>query len=95
MKTKYALGLVFAVTAAAVVSIKAAEPGSSTIKSCASLLPEGHEFNVNLRADISTKSGAPTFHADLVVTDGSGTLPASFSDEQVYPFLGCVVELLE
>ena len=93
MNARRLLGCI-SVLSLATLSTNAAEP-PNTIKACAALLPQGHQFNASINIVMSTKTPELSFDGEFKLTDGSGASPATFSDAQARPFLECVVALLE
>lgn len=93
MKGSYVLVLSAAVITSSIATSQAIQP-ASTIESCASLLPEGHEFTLNIEGEINTKLSPREFNGNLGLSDGT-TIENPELQKKVMPFIECVSPLLK
>ena len=65
-----------------------------TIEDCTALLPQGHQFSVNIEASIDTTSGLPQMSGAFNMSDGTQAENAELS-AKIEPFKQCVLGLIK
>ncbi|MGF1908637.1 hypothetical protein L4C38_04230 [Vibrio kasasachensis] len=93
MKPSYALVLSAVIITSGIATSQAIQP-DNTIESCASLLPEGHEFTLNIEGEINTKLSPRMFNGNLGLSDGTNIEDPELQ-KSVMPFIECVSPLLK
>ena len=93
MKNQYLIGLVTGIIVSGVVAVNASQQ-MSTIQSCASLLPSGHNFEVNITGKIDTTSSTREFNGRFGLSDGSKQENPALQ-KSAEPFVNCVSSLLK
>lgn len=93
MNKKSLIGFVSGVALVGVVSVSAVQQ-PKTIQSCASLLPEGYTFTINITGKIDTTSNNREFKGDFSLSDGTQDESPELQ-QTLRPFLECVSQLIK
>ncbi len=93
MNTKFLVGLVTGVVASGIIAVNAGQK-PITIESCASLLPNGHNFEVSITGSIDTRVNQRVFKGQLGLSDGTEQENSELQ-QAAKPFLICVASLLK
>ena len=94
MKRQYIFGLVSGIAISSVLVVNAAQT-STTIESCAQLLPPDEIFELDINGKIDTNGQNPFFSGDLNLSAGTKTVDTDIQREEVVPFVNCVKNLLK
>lgn len=67
---------------------------ASTLEECAKLLPEGHEYKVEITLDVDKTTNEPTFTGSFGVTGGTDT-PEGFDIGEFVECAGPLIKSLD
>lgn len=65
----------------------------SSLKDCASLLPQGSNYSINIQAEANRSNKNNEFHGNFFVTDNHGK-QVKFTEKTIKPFLDCAMPLI-
>ena len=92
MKKHHLMGIVSGINVSGAVAVNASLQ-STTIESCALLLPSGHNFEVSIIGTIDTTGNTRSFSGQFDLSDGTATENEAL-EQSAEPFANCVSTLL-